>query len=111
MKEMISNKIKVDIIQKVSKLCLSAKESKLFSKVLEKGIKNWNDIDIEFLNLLYEKHHFPALTMACLDIYPWEQQESIKRDTLQKRENAVKRLAEEPYSSWFKDVRHYAKTK
>jgi len=103
----ITTKEKTELIKKVSRLFLSKKENNLFQKILEKGSKNWNDNDIEFLMLLYDEHYYPILSMGGMDIYPWEQTEEIKREADAKRENAFKRLSEEPYSLWFKDVRHY----
>ena len=52
----INTKEKTELIKKVSNLDtrLSNKEKKLFQKVLEKGLKNWNDHDVEFLMLLYD---------------------------------------------------------
>jgi hypothetical protein len=102
-------KEKTELIKKVSNLDtrLSNKEKKLFQKVLEKGTKNWSDYDIEFLILLYDEHYYPTLCAFGIDIYPYEQHEQIRRETMAKQDNARKRLVEEPFSSWFKDVRHY----
>jgi len=103
----IITKEKTELIKKVSKLSLSAKENKLFQKILGKGIKKWNNKDVEFLTLLYDMHHYPVLSMGVIDIYPYEQHDQIQREAKAKRENAIKRLTEEPYSLWFKDARHY----
>jgi hypothetical protein len=104
-----SSKEKTDLIKKVSRLDtrLSNKEKKLFQKVLEKGLKNWTDSDIEFLTLLYDLHHYSMLHAFGVEIFPHEQTEQIEREEKLNRENARKRLAEEPYSLWFKDIRHY----
>jgi hypothetical protein len=104
-----SSKEKTDLIKKVSSLdaSLSNKEKNLFQKVLEKGFKNWNDCDIEFLTLLYDLHHYSMLRAFGVEICPHEQTEQIEREEKLNRDNARKRLAEEPYSLWFKDIRHY----
>ena len=104
-----SSKEKTDLIKKVSRLDtrLSNKEKKLFQKVLEKGLKNWNDNDVEFLTLLYDLHNYSMLGVFSLGFFPNEQTEKIEREEKLNRENARKRLAEEPYSLWFKDIRHY----
>lgn len=96
-----------DLIRKLSGLCLSKKENNLFQKILEKGSKNWNNNDQEFLMLLYDLHHHPVLSIGGLDIYPWEQTLQIQRETKVKRESASKRLTEEPYALWFKNLRYY----
>jgi hypothetical protein len=105
----INTKEKTELIKKVSNLDtrLSNKEKKLFQKVLEKGTKNWSDYDIEFLMLLYDEHYYPILSAFGARFYDWKQEEEIKRETKAKQDNACQRLAEEPYSLWFKDVRHY----
>ena len=105
----INTKEKTELIKKVSNLDirLSKKEKKLFQKVLEKGLKNWNDFDVEFLTLLYDLHYYPTLRVFGVEIYPHEQTEQIEREIRAKQENAFKRLTEEPYSLWFKNVRHY----
>ncbi len=100
---------KADLIKKVSRLYLSKKEERLFQKIQEKGFKEWNDHDIEFLNSLYDLHYHPVLSIGGMDIYPYEQEIQIKKETDEKRVNANKRLAEEPFSLWFKDVRNYNK--
>lgn len=86
---------------------LSSKEKRLFQKVLEKGLKNWNDTDIEFLTLLNDLHNYSMLGVFSLGIFPNEQTKQIEREEKLNRENARKRLAEEPFSLWFKDIRHY----
>lgn len=96
-----------DLVKKVSKLCLSKKENSLFQKILEKGYRNWNEYDQEFLSLLYELHHHPVLSIGGIDIYPWEQAENIKREVESKREKAFVRLTEEPFSLWIKNLRYY----
>jgi len=103
----ISNKDKADLIKKVIKLMLSKKEEKLLQKIQEKGFKLWNDHDIEFLNLIYDLHYYPILGVFGCSLYSSEQEFQIKKETEEKRENAIKRLAEEPFSLWFKDVRNY----
>lgn len=105
----ISSKDKADLIKKVSKLMLSKKEEKLLQKIQEKGFKDWNDYDIEFLNLLYDLHYHPVLSIGGMDIYPYDQEIQIKKELEEKRVNAIKGLAEEPFSLWFKDVRNYNK--
>jgi hypothetical protein len=99
------DKDKTDLIQRVSKLSLSKKEDKLIQKILVKGLKNWNDNDIEFLTLLYDLHYYPILSIGGIDIS--NRPDEIRREAEVKRENAIKRLIEEPYSLWFKDVRNY----
>ena len=103
----ISNKEKTDLIKKVTRLCLSKKEERLFQKIQEMGFKDWNDYDIEFLNLLYDLHYHPVLSIGGCDIYPYNQEIQIIKETEEKRTNAIKRLAEEPYSLWFKNLRNY----
>ena len=103
----ISNKEKVELIKKVSKLMLSKKEEKLLQKIQENGFQDWNDYDIEFLNLLYDLHYHPVLSIGGCDIYPYNQEIQIIKETEEKRTNAIKRLAEEPYSLWFKNLRNY----
>jgi len=105
----ISNKEKTDLIKKVTRLCLSKKEERLFQKIQEMGFKDWNDYDIEFLNLLYDLHYHPVLSIGGIDIYPYAQELQIRKETEEKKANAIKRLAEVPYSLWFKDVRNYTK--
>lgn len=102
-----STKEKSDIIKKVSGLNLSKKEDKLFQKILEKGTKHWSDNDMEFLLILYDIHYFPILNFGGMCIVPWEQKEEIRKETERKQENALKRLADEPYSLWLKNVRNY----
>jgi hypothetical protein len=102
-----NTKEKTDLIKKVSRLCLSKKENILFNKILEKGSRNWNDNDQEFLMLLYDLHNHPILSMCGMDIYPWEQAEQIKKEVDNKREKAAIRLTEEPYALWFKNLRYY----
>ncbi len=103
----MNSKEKTELIKKVSGLSLYSKENKLFQKILEKGMKNWNDNDIEFLRLLYDIHHYPTLSAGGIDIYPWEQTEQIRRETKTRQENALKRLSEEPYSLWLKNLRNF----
>jgi len=105
----ISNKDKADLIKKVIKLMLFKKEVKLLQKIQEKGFKLWNDHDIEFLNLLYDLHYFPVLGVFGCSLYSMEQEFQIKKETAEKKANAINRLAEEPFSLWFKDVRNYNK--
>lgn len=109
MKEVITIKEKTELIKKISNLDirLSKKEKKLFQKVLEKGTKNWSDYDIEFLMLLYDLHHYPIFNVFPTSSDDWKQEPEIKREIREKHETAFKRLTEEPYSLWFKDVRHY----
>ena len=57
--------------------------------------------------LLYDEHYYPILRAFGCELFPHEQTEQIEREIRAKRENAFKRLTEEPYSLWFKDVRHY----
>jgi hypothetical protein len=102
-----NSKEKTDLIKKVSGLCLSKKENNLFQKILEKGSRNWNENDIEFLTLLYDIHYHPILSLGGMDIYPLEQTVQIKRETKVKREKAAIRLTEEPYALWFKNLRYY----
>jgi hypothetical protein len=99
-------KEKTELIKKVSRLYLTKKEDKLFQKILEKGVKNWNDNDIEFLTLLQNIHYHLPLSIGGLDIYG-DRTEQIKMDEDIKRKIALKRLTEEPFSFWLKDVRHY----
>ncbi len=106
----ISSKDKSDLIKKVSKLMLSKKEEKLLQKIQEKGFKDWNDYDIEFLNLLSDLHYHPVLSIGGMDIYPYDQEIQIKKELEEKRVNAINRLAEEPFSLWFRDVRNYKLT-
>jgi hypothetical protein len=103
----LKNKDKQDLIKKVSKLYLSKKENNLFGKILVKGIKDWNDNDIEFLTSLYDLHYYPILSAGGMDIYPWAQTEEIRRETEAKKEKAIIRLTKEPYSLWFKNSRNY----
>jgi hypothetical protein len=103
----INPKERTELIKKVSRLTLSAKEYRLFQKVLEKGFKNWNDNDIDLLRLLYDLHYYPTLCAFGVDLYPYEQTEQIRREIEEKRAIASKRLKEEPYSMWFKDARNY----
>ncbi len=105
----INTKGKTDLIKKVSKLNLSKKHDKLYQKILEKGLKNWSDDDIEFLRLLVDIHYFPRLNFGGICICPLEQAEEIEREAEIKRENALKRLTDEPYSLWLKNVRNYKK--
>lgn len=105
--DVISNKEKADLIKKLSRLYLSKKEERLFQKIQEKGFKEWNDYDIEFLRLLYDLHYYPILTVGGCDLYPYEQEIQIKKDMEEKRANVIKRFAEVPYALWFKDVRNY----
>lgn len=102
-----NSKIKTDLIMKLSKLCLSKKENILFHKIVEKGTKNLNDNDLEFLRLLYDLHYHPVFSAGGMDIYPWEQAELLKKEVDNKREKAAARLKEEPYSLWFKNSKHY----
>jgi hypothetical protein len=103
----ISNKEKAELVKKVCRLMLSKKEERLFQKIQEKGFKNWNDDDIEFLNLLNDSHYFPILGFCGCSSYPYEQEIQIKKEFEEKRANATKRLAEKPYSLWFKNARNY----
>jgi hypothetical protein len=103
----MDSKEKAELIKNVSKLSLSGKENKLFQKVIEKGSKNWNDNDIEFLTFLYDLHYNPILSIGGVDIYPWEQTVQIQRETKARREKAAERLTEEPYALWFKNLRYY----
>lgn len=98
---------KTDVIKNVSGLSLSKKENNLFQKILEKGLKKWNDNDVEFLTLLYDIHLHPVLHLGGMDIYPHEQEIKIKNENRIRQENAFKRLSEEPYSLWFKNARNY----
>jgi len=100
---------KADLIKKVSRLYLSKKEERLFQKIQEKGFKEWNDHDIEFLNLLYDLHHLPVLSIGGCDLYSYAQEIQIRKESEDKRANAMIRLEQEPYSLWFKDVRNYHK--
>ena len=100
-------KDKLDLIKRVSDLYLTKKEENLFQKILEKGIKDWNENDIEFLMLLYDLHHIPILSVGGLDIYPYAQTEEISRESDAKREAAKIKLTDEPYSLWFKNARNY----
>jgi hypothetical protein len=104
---MITDKEKTDLIKKLSRLCLSKKESNLFQKILEKGQRNWDKNDVEFLTLLYDIHYHPTLSIGGMDIYPWEQTVQIQRETKARREKAAERLTEEPYALWFKNLRYY----
>lgn len=105
----MSNKERADLIKKVSNLDLrlSKKEKNLFQKILEKGIKNWSESDIKFLSLLYDLHYSIPLGAFGFSIYPYEQEEQIRREEQEKKEFAMKRLNEEPYSSWFQNIRKY----
>ena len=103
----ISNKEKVELIKKVCRLMLSKKEENLFQKIQEKGFKDWNDYDIEFLNLLYDLHYHPVLSIGGISIYPYDQEVQIEKELEEKKANAIKRLDEEPYSLWFKNLRNY----
>ena len=104
-----SNKERADLIKRVSNLDFrfSKKEKNLFQKVLEKGIENWSENDIEFLSLLYNLYYSIPLEACGLSIYPYEQELQIKREEKEKKEFAMNRLNEEPYSLWFKNVRNY----
>ena len=106
----ISNKTTADLLKEVSKLMLSKKEEKLLQKIQEKGFKDWNDYDIEFLNLLYDLHYHPVLGIGGMDIYPFEQTTQMGKEFEEKRAYAIKRLAEEPFELWLKDVSNYDKT-
>ena len=106
----ISNKEKTDLIKKVTRLYLSKKEERLFQKIQEKGFKEWDDYDIEFLFLLYDLHYIPVLGVFGCDLYPYEQANQIRKELDEKRANAIKRFEEEPFSLWFKDVRNYTKS-
>ena len=103
----ISNTEKADLFKKVSKLMLSKKEEKLLQKIQEKGFKDWNDYDIEFLNLMYDLHYHPVLSIGGCDIYPYNQEIQIRKETEEKKAHAIKRLDDEPYSLWFKNIRNY----
>ena len=59
------------------------------------------------MGLLYDIHFHPILGAFGVEIFPHEQTEQIRREAEAKRAKAVKRLNEEPYSLWFKNVRHY----
>ena len=107
MKSINTDKEKTDLVKKVSKMCLSRKEQKLFEKVLEKGFKAWNEFDTEFLMLLYDIHYYPCLSAGGIDIIPFNQQDDIKREIEAKKGNALKRLTEDPYALWFKNARNY----
>lgn len=107
MEKKYTTKNKADLIKKVCCLMLSKKEEKLQCKIQEKGFKNWNDCDIEFLNLLYDLHYHTVLSIGGCDIYPYEQEMQIIKETEGKRAFAIKRLEEQPFSLWFKDVRNY----
>jgi hypothetical protein len=100
-------KERTELIKKVTRLQLSTKENKLFQKILEKGFKNWNNSDLEFLTLLYDLHYNPTLYAFGMDIYPHEQTEKIRKETKVKQEYALQRFTEEPYASWFRNVRNY----
>lgn len=104
---MITNKEKRVLIKKMSGLWLSKKENNLFQKILEKGFGDWNENDVEFLTLLCDIHYNPILSFGGMDIYPWGQTVQIQRETKVKRESASKRLTEEPYALWFKNLRNY----
>lgn len=104
---MITNEEKTELIRSVSRLCLSKKENNLFQKILEKGVRNWNDNDVEFLTLLYDLYYYPTLNAFGVEIYPHEQTVQIQRETKAKREKAAERLTEEPYALWFKNLRYY----
>ncbi|HQF37287.1 MAG TPA: hypothetical protein PLL26_06660 [Candidatus Dojkabacteria bacterium] len=105
----LSNKERADLVKKVSSLDfqLSKKEKNLFQKILEKGIKNWSENDIEFISLLYDLHYSIPLGVCGCSIYPYEQEEQIIREEKAKKEFAVNRLNEEPYSLWFQNIRKY----
>ena len=105
----LSKNEKADLVKRVSDLdyWLSKKEKNLFQKILEKGIKNWSENDIEFLSLLYNLYYSIPLEACGLSIYPYEQELQIKREEKEKKEFAMNRLNEEPYSLWFKNVRNY----
>lgn len=104
-----SSKERADLVKKVSNLDfrLSKKEKNLFQKILEKGIKNWSENDIEFLSLLHDLHYSIPLGACGLSIYPYEQELQIEREEKEKKDFAMKRLNEEPYSLWFKNARNY----
>jgi hypothetical protein len=101
-------KEKTELIKKVSRLYLSKKEDKLFQKILEKGVNNWNDNDIEFLTLLQNIHYHLPLSIGGLDIYG-DRTEQIKIAEDIKRKIALHRLAEEPFSLWLKNIKKYDK--
>jgi len=103
----ISNKNMADLLKEISKLMLFRKEETLCQKIQEKGFKGWNDYDIEFLNLLYDLHYHPVLSIGGCDLYPYAQEIQIKKEFEEKRAYAIKKLAEEPFSLWFKDVRNF----
>lgn len=109
MGKIITSKDKADLIKKISRLYLSKKEERLFQKIQERGFKLWNVHDMEFLNLLYDLHYHPILGVFGCSLYSSEQEFQIKKETAEKRAHAIKRLTEEPFSLWFKDVRNYHK--
>jgi hypothetical protein len=107
MKSVNTDKGKMDLIKKLSRMCLSKKENRLLEKILVKGLKNWNEHDVEYLALLYDIHYCPSFSIGGLDIISYSQQDEIGREIKENKENALQRLTEEPYASWFKNARNY----
>jgi hypothetical protein len=108
MKSVNTDKEKADLINEVSRLYLPKKENRLFKKIWEKGFKNWNEKDIEFLTLIHIVHQYPYFgKVGGLDILPYWEQDEIEREIKVKKEIALQRLTEEPYASWLKNARNY----
>jgi hypothetical protein len=107
MKSVNTDKEKMDLIKKLLRMYLSKKENILFEKNLGKGLKNWNENDVEYLALLYDIHYCPSFSIGGLDIIPYSQQDEIAREIKANKENALQRLTEEPYASWYKNARDY----
>ncbi len=105
----MDKKDKVELIEKAASQAskYNRKEKRLYEKIIEKNIENWNENDIEFLNLLYDLHHFTPTAIGGMDIYPADQAREIQMNENQKKMKAQDRIKEEPFSLWFENLRNY----